>query len=820
MSASVGQVDLDLGLNYSKFDKQLNGISSTATNKVGGAFKKLAVIIGGAFAIKKMFDFGKSAVAAADEVAVSETKLTTIMRQRMGATDAAIQSVKDLTAAQEALGVVDAASQIAGAQELSTYLEYSSTLKTLIPVINDLSAQQYGLNASSGQVVGMATMVGKVMDGQVGALSRYGFTFDAAQEKILKYGNEAQRAALLAEIVKDSLGDMNAALGATPEGKMKQLSFTLGAIKEEIGRGIKPMLQAVLPYIQAVANAFLKAAQYATAFSNAIFGTNKAVTASAGVAAKAEAGMGEAVKKAGKKVKNSLNSFDELNVITQATADNMDGIAGADVGGVDLGGAMPDLTPEIDTSRFQPFLDMLSDIKNGAISIAQYFATEFGPPIQTAIDSLLVPLHSWKTTLWDTFNEIGGLGEPFKAWLSGDLVPYMKLWIVTAGDLWAGLLESAETVFKDIKDAVMPILSWFVTDGLPLVTNFATGALIIFKSIFDGVKHIFDTLWSEGVKPGLDLVSKIIVDTLGIIKGFWDTFGGDIVEGIQKAIDGVVSIFDSLWEGFLKPIWDNLIKGMTWLWEKHLKGLVEQVTIFVGKLVTGALDIFNKFIVPIVNFLVKTLGPTFADIFSFIGDVIMTVVSVVVDVAKSIFKILGGIVDFIVGVFTGDWKKAWGGIKDIFSGIFDGVVAIFKGGINLIIDGLNFLIRSMNKIHFDIPDWVPGIGGKGFGINIPEIPKLAKGGLVGAPTLAMVGDNRNAAVDPEVVTPLSKLQDMLGASNQMVVEVLYMILDALERLDLSVDIDGERLTRVIRGLLNKENGRVGKSSVTVGGIPV
>ena len=67
----------------------------------------------------------------------------------------------------------------------------------------------------------------------------------------------------------------------------------------------------------------------------------------------------------------------------------------------------------------------------------------------------------------------------------------------------------------------------------------------------------------------------------------------------------------------------------------------------------------------------------------------------------------------------------------------------------------------MNQISFDVLDWVPGICGKNAGINSLEIPKLAKGGLAFGPTLAMVGDNNNASIDPEVIAPLSKLENML-----------------------------------------------------------
>jgi len=82
----------------------------------------------------------------------------------------------------------------------------------------------------------------------------------------------------------------------------------------------------------------------------------------------------------------------------------------------------------------------------------------------------------------------------------------------------------------------------------------------------------------------------------------------------------------------------------------------------------------------------------------------------------------------------------------------------------------------------------------------------------------MVGDNRNANIDPEVVSPLSKLQDMLGASNQAVVEVLLAILDAIERKETTLEIDGEKLSRIVRSYINNENNRIGKNMVLIGGM--
>ena len=154
---------------------------------------------------------------------VNETRLANNMRNTMDAREEDIQSIKDLCAAQQELGVIGDEVQLAGAQELATYLEKKSSLEALIPVMNDMLAQQYGLEASEESAAQVASMLGKVMEGQTAALSRYGYSFDEAQEQILKFGTEEERAAVLAEVVESSVGGMNEALRQTPAGQAKAI---------------------------------------------------------------------------------------------------------------------------------------------------------------------------------------------------------------------------------------------------------------------------------------------------------------------------------------------------------------------------------------------------------------------------------------------------------------------------------------------------------------------------------------------------------------------------------------------------------------------
>ena len=166
---------------------------------------------------------------------LNATRLEVIMRQRMKSTDEEIASIKRLTSAQADLGIISAGVQRAGAQQLATFLYQKSSLEVLIPAMNNLVAQQRGFSAEAGDAVNVANLMGKAMMGMTSALRRVGITFTEAQEAAIKNGNEQERAAMLAQIITDNVGEMNAALAKTDAGKQKQLANSMGALKAKIG---------------------------------------------------------------------------------------------------------------------------------------------------------------------------------------------------------------------------------------------------------------------------------------------------------------------------------------------------------------------------------------------------------------------------------------------------------------------------------------------------------------------------------------------------------------------------------------------------------
>lgn len=237
--------------------KSTEGLKEAMQKAISEATKLKPSLINAA-ATASLFQTLKSAVGslqgvfssytqAFEAAAVANTKLKTIMEQRMNATAEDVKGVKDVISAQKELGVVSGSVQVAGAQQIGTFATQASTLRTLVPAMNNLLAQQKGVSATQEDAVAVGNLFGKALQGQATALRRVGITFSAAEEKMLKHGTESERAALLARIITNNVGEMNKKLAATPTGQMKQLQMTIGGIKAKIGEalvGFGPYLAA------------------------------------------------------------------------------------------------------------------------------------------------------------------------------------------------------------------------------------------------------------------------------------------------------------------------------------------------------------------------------------------------------------------------------------------------------------------------------------------------------------------------------------------------------------------------------------------------
>lgn len=182
--------------------------------------------------------------------------------------------------------------------------------------------------------------------------------------------------------------------------------------------------------------------------------------------------------------------------------------------------------------------------------------------------------------------------------------------------------------------------------------------------------------------------------------------------------------------------------------------------------INTSFNVIKDIVVGVFKVLADTTKSTFDFITGFIGGAMDGAVKIISDYVNAITRIFGGIIDFVTGVFTGDWSRAWQGVVDIFGGIFEGIAAVAKAPINAMITLINGFLGGLNNIK--IPKWIPGVGGKGF--SIAKIPYLAEGGhmINGQAIVGEAGPELLTAKNGKTtVTPLSQDEKARGISGAL-----------------------------------------------------
>lgn len=569
-----GSILIDTKGDASGFNKMIGGMS--------GALKGFMGLIGAAFSVAAVVNFVKESVAEFNQLAEAQAKLTQVMRNTIQASDDEIRSIMGLIDAQEELGVVSADAQTAGAQELGTYLSLTSSLETLIPVLNDMAAQQLGIGASAESVTQIATMLGKVMEGQTSALSRYGYSFDAAQEKILKFGTEAQKAAVLAEVIGSSVGGMNEALAQTDAGRQFQLAQAFGQVKEQFGAAFSqistlfiPALKVVAQALSVVANLARQAAQYVamlfgkqlttTSSANSAANTTEANTAaaassnaaaksydnmagSASDAAKSEKSLAKATKDAGKAAKDALAPFDDLNVLQQEVATGSGGGAGGveDLGGVGgIGTGIVGIAEDVAMTgpflafmeRLRALLEPLSKISLDNISEAfKKIKEAMGENLKRTLEfwewvwyNVLVPMAQWVVedglpaflnAVSKAMKGLGKVVETFRTAAKWLFDNFLKPLGEVAGDAIVKMLNGIGEAFEVLGDFVDEHQGVILEIIKPLL-SLALGIFAVNKaaSIANGIVTVFQKLGKAIIAFGTALMAHPIILTLGLLAG-------------------------------------------------------------------------------------------------------------------------------------------------------------------------------------------------------------------------------------------------------------------------------------------------------------
>lgn len=520
----------------------------------------------------------------------------------------------------------------------------------------------------------------------------------------------------------------------------------------------QPILQVVIPVFVKLVNILTQVVTAIAKFFGMLSGKSWSSQKSAAQGLNDEQKALEGVGAAAKDASKSMASFDEINQLTDNTA------SGAGGGG---GAASTEIAP--DFSNLDMAEDKLHDILGlvGAIAagllawkIASLFTNDLSKiwGIALAVAGAFALVYFW-----------------LDAWNNGiDLQNFL------------GMLAGLAALAVGLAIAFGPIAA-----GIALVVG---GLAMLVVGIKDVIENGFNLVNTLTIIAGL-LAAGIGISLLTgswiplLIAGFlaalvalvsFTGHGEELIQGLKNIIDGFGKFFKGVFTGDMKLA----VEGIKQIWE----GMKQTWNAIVNSIK----DAWNMFITWL-----QSKSPLLASIFQTYGKFVS-------DVCKNIKDILKGVIDFIVGVFTGDWTKAWEGVTEIFKGIWNNIVAIIEAAINFIIDGINLLISALNTIHFEIPDWVPIIGGKSFGISIPlvsqvALPRLAEGAVIppNREFTAVLGDQKSGT---NIETPLETMvQAFKQAMNESGGRSQTIILQ----------LNGREFARAVYKANNEETQRVG-----------
>lgn len=352
--------------------------------------------------------------------------------------------------------------------------------------------------------------------------------------------------------------------------------------------------------------------------------------------------------------------------------------------------------------------------------------------------------------------------------LVGDYsVAFADVFSIFSGDNAKQCTASLIGIFSDGFLGVLDIALQFGADIIEFITRPFVENKDKIKEAIDNtlapISEMLETL-HQGIKDVFEKINQVYEEH---IHPMFQSFTDGISEVVEALLDG--------YNEYIAPVLDDLADKFEDAWDNHIKQTIDKFIEFIGKVADLVRTIWEELLQPFLKWIAENIFPVIAPILERLGNKFMDVFNTISDVIGGLLRALGGLIDFIIGAFTGDWERAWNGIKDIFGGIWDSLGALLKDPINSMIDWINGLVSAVasgvNDIadmlnDISIPDNVPVVGGLGFNLSYwtpGVIPHLAQGGFVKAntPRLAMIGDNRHYG---EIVAPEDKMQAMVNAA--------------------------------------------------------
>lgn len=816
-------VDGDIRLTIEFDQNGINrGIKKTekAINGLQSSLKKFGGTIAAAFSIKAIVNFGSQAVKIASDI----SEVQNVVDTAFGNMAYKCETFADT--AIEQFGM----SKLAAKQTASTYMSMAKSMGVPVDAASDMAIEVAKLTGDVASFYNLdqsvaATKLKSIYTGETETLKDLGvvmtetnlkeFALSQGITKAYSAMTQAEKVGLRYAYVTNALTDASGDFIRTQSSWANQTRILSERWKEfmsEIGSALITVLTPALQMLNNIIVALTSFAAKINMITTALFNVNAQESEQTGhiqSAITAQNSLTGAVEETAEAQNKALAGFDEINKISGSNTASSAAVSAAS------GSEVPLLAPSSQTTAA---VDAIAKrIQTAFQRLLDWFNTEITPSFTSAFDNITPSLSGIQDSFKNIFSSAGTLAEPIYALFNGSITPFLQTTIANWGEIIGGLADTLNIVLSSIWTTVLlPMSQSLLTTIWPFWLSLYTNISNVATQAFGVVKSTFDDIWTGGIIPGLSVLVDIWNDIWDSVANAWKKWGKPIFDKLSKALDKVRAIIENAWNNLLKPIWDRLLQAITTIWNNHLKPLWDNILDFVGEIVDCALTIYNNAIAPIISWLQDKLYPIFVNVWNQILNVVEPIIAGIIDTVNGIITALKGIVQFVKGVFSGDWETAWNGIKTTFAGIWDSMVAIVKAPLNAIIalinnmlssieGALNKMIDALNKISFDVPSWVPGLGGKHFGLDfshveIPRLPKLATGAVIPANRefLAVLGDQRHGT---NIEAPLATIE-------QAVANVISRI-GVAGKTEAILEIDGEKFGRMVYKLNKRESKRVG-----------
>lgn len=622
-----------------------------------------------------------------------------------------------------------------------------------------------------------------------------------------------------------------------------------------IGNGLIQVLTPVVRLLNLVMSKLVLFANVLSGVFGRLFGKKEdpmaGVADSTSDATKAQKAYTDSLKKSdaqAKKNKRTLAGFDEINNIQSSSG------SGAEAGGagqgydIDFGMSginFDELEQGMDTTGIESKIDKVMDKFNNFKEFlgnnkGKILATVAG--IGTGIGGLLLSGFGTNAFSWGKFFNAKAIGTGLKTALTTGIKGINASFLATPfGSLMNGTKIILNGKLIGLGNSIKSmILKPFASLGLSATIQFEAlkqGILGSFSGILGPLQGFANSIMGI-IGPIISSPAFIIAAIAAVVAGlvylyttseeFRDKVNGyisDIIAKAQEAWQWIKDICTQLWEQIISPIVDLVVEKIEWLWNNGFKKMLERLTDFVAQVIGFVLMIWNNTLAPFISWIIDFLSPMVLGVVDMILSYITAFLGGFIGIIDSILEVLSGVITFLTGVFTGDWELAWEGVKDIFRGIVNGIISLFEGMINFVIAGINGLFDAINWLPSKLTK-IPGLEWMGnlqlthiAEVKLPRLQKMAQGGLAYGETPVIVGDYANASTDPEVISPLSKLQNLMGFSNVEILNALMILIDLVTDIKNKKDtnsIDIDSIANRVKKINDDRNRRGGTPSLAVG----